>query len=96
MHTELIRIGTGSFVNETELNKDYAFDLLFGGFHEFVYIPDYWQWQLVNGTWAGALGHLMNDTQMWIGSSGTRLSSKCTSNSHWISSYSVNMLIYFL
>ena len=41
MHKELIRIGTDSFVNESELYKAYAFDLLFGGFHEFVYLPDF-------------------------------------------------------
>ena len=63
MHKKLIRIGTESFVNESELEKAFAFDLLYGGFHEFVYLPDYWQpWQLVNGTWAGALGYLTNDT----------------------------------
>ena len=62
MHKELIRIGTYSFVNESELDKAYAFDLLFGGFHEFVYLPDYGPFQLANGTMTGAPRHLMNDT----------------------------------
>jgi hypothetical protein len=57
----LIRIGTPNFVNESKLNVDDRFDLLFGGFNEFVYISSYLPWQLVNGTWTGALGYLMND-----------------------------------
>ena len=62
MHKELIRIGTGSFVNESELAKLFAFDLLFSGFHEFVYLADFDPWQLANGTMTGAPRHLLNDT----------------------------------
>jgi hypothetical protein len=59
MLKEFIRIGTSKFPNKSELSKYVALDLLFGGYHEFVYLPDYYQ--LVNGT-TGALAHLMNDT----------------------------------
>jgi hypothetical protein len=59
MHKKLIRIGTERFVNESELSKYVALDLLFGGYHEFVYLPNYYQ--LVNGT-TGAFAYLMNDT----------------------------------
>jgi ABC-type amino acid transport substrate-binding protein len=58
----LIRVGTLNFVNESELDVADRFDLLFGGYHEFVYIPDNDPWQLVNGTWTGALGYLMNES----------------------------------
>lgn len=55
MKKELIRIGTKDFENE------FVFDLIFDGNHEFVYTPDYWPWEVtVNGTWTGALAHLMN------------------------------------
>jgi hypothetical protein len=59
MHKELIRIGTENLVNRSELYKSAAFDLLFGGNYEFVYLPDYNQ--LMNET-TGAMAHLMNDT----------------------------------
>ncbi len=62
MQKPLILIGTDVFVNKSELNKFAAFDLLFGGIHEFVHVPNYSQWLLVNGSWTGALGHVMNDT----------------------------------
>ena len=56
-----IRIGTQNFANVSILSKLNAFDLMFTGRHEFVYIPDYMPWLHMNGTWTGALGHLMND-----------------------------------
>ncbi len=68
---QLIRIGSENFVNRSELNAFGAFDLLFGGFHEFVYVVDFEPWLLVNGSWTGVLGHLMNDNRMWIGSTAT-------------------------
>ncbi len=64
MKNNLIRIGTADFVNKSALLKINAFDLLFNGFYEFVYLPDYYPWLLVNGTWTGALGHLMDDNRM--------------------------------
>ena len=65
MKKELMRIGTDKFVNESSLDRNYAFDLIFGSYnYEFVYIPDYYPWQRVNGTWTGVLDHLMNDIQM--------------------------------
>lgn len=71
MNKDLIRIGTDKFVNESTLAKQPAFDLLFSGFHEFVYVPDDVAWVFVNGTWTGSLGLLMNDIQ-WIGSYQTK------------------------
>jgi hypothetical protein len=62
MQKQLVRIGTERHVNESKLNEFYAFDLIYGGFYEFVYIPDYYPWKLLNGTWTGALGHLINGT----------------------------------
>jgi hypothetical protein len=61
MKRQLIRIGTEKFANISKLNKYNAFDLLFGHFHELVYVPEYFPWQHVNGTWTGAIGDLMND-----------------------------------
>jgi hypothetical protein len=61
MKNKLIRIGTSTFVNESTLDKRSAFHILFDGFQEFVYLSDYLPSQLENGTWIGALGHLMND-----------------------------------
>ncbi len=60
MEKELVRIGSDNFANKSELF--HAFDLLFRSYHELVYISDYDPLEIVNGTWAGALGHLMNDT----------------------------------
>ncbi len=62
-----IRIGTENLVDRTNLLKLNAFDLLFDRYHEFVHIPDYYPWLLVNGSWTGALGQLMNDNRGWIG-----------------------------
>ena len=59
---ELIRLGT--VANVTTLEKSVAFDLLFDGFHKFVYLPDYVPWLYTNGTWTGAFGHLMNGMRM--------------------------------
>ncbi len=64
MKTKPIRIAEDSFVNESTLNDYVAFDLLFGGFDELVYIPDYSPFYFTNGTWTGVLGHLMNDNRM--------------------------------
>ncbi len=61
MKRQLIRIGTEKLVNISELNKFNAFDLLYGDFHELVYVPDYYPWQHANGTWTGAMDALMND-----------------------------------
>ena len=60
MHKELIRVGTSSFVNKSKLNQARAFDLLYGGFYEFIHLPHYSH--RVNSTWTGTLGLLMNDT----------------------------------
>jgi hypothetical protein len=57
MKRQLIRIGAE--ISELELSKSEAFDLLFGGFYEFVYLPDGYSNQLVNGTWTGLLGHII-------------------------------------
>ncbi len=62
MKRELIRIGTES--NGSELSKANGFDILFAGFHEFVYLPDYSSNQLVNGTWRGAFGHIIKGHAM--------------------------------
>lgn len=59
---ELIRIGSDNFVNESELENFHGFNLLFDGIYEFVHIPDDISWNLVNGTWQGAFGRLMDDT----------------------------------
>jgi len=61
MQRELIRIGSPLLANESKWRA--GFDALFDGYHEFVYIADYFPWQRVNGTWAGALGHILNDMQ---------------------------------
>lgn len=58
---ELIRIGTNRFVNESKLDEYNVFNLIFGNYYEFVYVPEHDPYQLVNGTWTGALGYLMND-----------------------------------
>ncbi len=67
MGKELIRIGSSKFVNQSTLDKADAFDFLFRGIYEFVYLPDYYPWLLVNGTWTGGFGHLINDIKQ-IGS----------------------------
>jgi hypothetical protein len=65
MKSKSFRIGASKFVNESQLNTADAYDLLFDKIHEFVYYPDgAAPWQLINGTWTGALGHLINGMQM--------------------------------
>jgi hypothetical protein len=59
MNKQLFRIGT-SIVNGSEWSKAEAFDLLFGGYHEFVYLPDFYPIQLLNGTWIGAFRHIID------------------------------------
>ncbi len=59
--SELFRIGSPVFANESKLNKLQGHDALFSRNHEFVYLPDFDPWQRVNGTWREALGHLLND-----------------------------------
>jgi len=63
MQRELIRIGSPLLANETKLRATTGFDALFDGHHEFVYIADYVPWEHVNGTWTGALGHILNGTR---------------------------------
>jgi hypothetical protein len=58
MAKQFIRVGNDKLNVRTRLN------LLFGARHEFVYLSDFLPWQRVNGTWTGALGHLMNDNCM--------------------------------
>ena len=64
MKNESIRVGTEHFANKSTLDKSLAYDLIFGSFYEFVYLPDYTPLQYVNNTWTGALGHLLNDYHM--------------------------------
>lgn len=67
MPRERLRIGTPTFVNETELRKTAGFDVLFDKYYEFVYIPDFTPWQpTTNGTWQGAPGHIQRDNWKWI------------------------------
>ncbi len=56
---ERLRVGTDTPVNESELYKFDALDIVFSQFYEFVYLPDYNPYELVNGTWMGSLGHLL-------------------------------------
>ena len=61
MEHEVLRIGSVAFVNESVLAKTPGFDALFSTFnYEFVYIHDYDPWARVNGTWKGALAHILN------------------------------------
>jgi hypothetical protein len=66
MENNLSRIGTNKFVNESKLDASVAFDIVYGGFYKFVYLPTSFPSQFVNGTWTGWLGHLMNDKLDWI------------------------------
>jgi hypothetical protein len=62
MKKELIRIGTNKLVNETELNKYYAFNLIFSNYNtKFVKQNEYFT-PFINGTWSGAFRSLLNDT----------------------------------
>ncbi len=64
MEKQIMRVGTDDLETKSTLNPRNGFNLLFGARYEFVYLPDYSPWQRVNGTWTGALGHLMNDNRM--------------------------------
>jgi len=65
MSRQLIRIGSPSLKNESKLNTADGFDILFNGYHEFVYMPDgNDEWIRVNGTWISGMRYLMNDTQI--------------------------------
>ncbi len=65
---ELFRIGSPLLANESKLLKTGGFDVLFHGYHEFVYLADFDPWLRVNGTWRGALAHILNDLITWIDS----------------------------
>lgn len=68
MKKPLIRIGTDKLVNETTLRKSHGFDVLFGeNDYYFVHIEDDTSWDVVNGTWLGSMGYLMNDTSFFCG-----------------------------
>ncbi len=59
----LFHIGSPSFANESKLRSSDGFDALFNSRNsEFVYLPDFEPWLRVNGTWQGALGHILDDT----------------------------------
>jgi hypothetical protein len=64
MEKQLIRVGTNKLIIKSQLNPRDGFDLLFGAHHEFVPLTDFNPWQLVNGTWTGAFGHVMNDNDV--------------------------------
>ena len=59
-----LRVGTDKLMNKSQLNARDESNLRFGAHHKFVYLPDSNLWQHVNGTWTGALGHLINDNRM--------------------------------
>jgi hypothetical protein len=64
MEKHMMRVGIDKLNLKSQLNSREGSDLLTGARHEFVHLADYWPWKLVNGTWKGALGHLMNDNCM--------------------------------
>jgi hypothetical protein len=64
MKIESIRVGDIVFDNKTKLNSYDGLDFIFGGFQKFVHILDFYPWDLVNGTWTGAFGYMMNDMQI--------------------------------
>ncbi len=64
MEKQLMRVGTEHLETKSKLNPRDGFNLLFGARYEFIYLADFWPWQPVNGTWVGALGHLLNDNCM--------------------------------
>jgi hypothetical protein len=62
---KLMRVGTEKFKTIQKLDARDGHNLLFGARYKFVYLTDYNDpWQLMNGTWKGALGHLMNDNRV--------------------------------
>ncbi len=64
MEGQLMRVGTYDLEIKSKLNPRNGLNLLFGARHEFVYLADFWPWQRVNGTWTGALGHLLDDNRV--------------------------------
>ncbi len=64
MEKQLMRVGTYDLETKSKLNARSISSLLLGARHEFVYLLDFDPWQRVNGTWMGALGHLLNDNRM--------------------------------
>ncbi len=63
MPRETFCIGSPLLANESKLVRTTGFDAIFNKNYEFVYISDFDPWQRVNGTWRGALGHLLNDNK---------------------------------
>jgi uncharacterized protein with NRDE domain len=61
MEKQLMRVGTEYLNIKSKMNQRDGFNLLLGARHEFVYLTDYYPLQRVNGTWTGALSHLIND-----------------------------------
>jgi hypothetical protein len=64
MDKQLLRVGTENLIIKSQLKARSEFSLLLGARHEFVYLPDYYPWLSVNGTWKGAFGHLINDNRI--------------------------------
>ncbi len=64
MEEQMMRVGTYDLETKSKLNPRDGFNLMLGAHHEFVYLPDFWPWQRVNGTWTGGLGYLLNDYRM--------------------------------
>ncbi len=64
MEKQFLRVGTGDLKTKSKFNPRDGLNLLFGARHKFVYLADDLSWQHVNGTWMGALGHLMNDNRI--------------------------------
>jgi hypothetical protein len=64
MEKQFIRVGTNNLNIKSQLNTRDEINLWFGARHEFVYLAEYSPWLNVNGTWTGALGHLMNGIRM--------------------------------
>ena len=64
MEKQSMRVGTDILITKSQLDPRDGFYLLYGARYEFVYLPDYLPWQHVNGTWTGALGHLMDDNSV--------------------------------
>ena len=63
METQYMRVATNKLITKSQFNLPDRLKLLFGARHEFVYQADYLPLQLVNATWKGALGHLINDNK---------------------------------
>ncbi len=65
MEKQLMRVGINVPVLniKSQLDPRDVLNLLFGARHEFVYLPDFWPFQYMNGSGMGALGHLLNDNR---------------------------------